>query len=221
MLRRRIRTRFLSKQGMPEQARRWNQLIKFLTYSALFVGAYCFYFLAVFIISSGRALHQIGSYFCIEGAGIFTPLELFVLPAFLSLASCMFLFFKKTICSSKAVKIALLTCLAIPVGCACIYYWQIGLFTSERWKGSPPTTSRHFYARQNMVDDLLRRYDLRGMPKEKIDLLLGKPASTQYFREFDYVYWLGSERGFFPIDSEWLCIKFQNAKVSEVKLCTD
>ena len=45
----------------------------------------------------------------------------------------------------------------------------------------------------------------------EIDQILGKPPKTNYFNEYDYIYWLGPERGFFGIDSEWLVIKFRNS----------
>lgn len=72
-----------------------------------------------------------------------------------------------------------------------------------------------------MVDDLLRRYKLVGMTRTEIEQLLGKPPSTQYFPSYDYVYWLGPERGFISIDSEWLCVKFKNDKVIEARICRD
>jgi hypothetical protein len=37
--------------------------------------------------------------------------------------------------------------------------------------------------------------------------LLGEPPKTEYFKEFDLVYYLGPERGFMGIDSEWLVLK--------------
>ena len=35
----------------------------------------------------------------------------------------------------------------------------------------------------------------------------GVPPPTDYFREYDYAYWLGPERGLFSIDSEWLVVR--------------
>jgi len=37
--------------------------------------------------------------------------------------------------------------------------------------------------------------------------ILGEPPKTEYFKEFDLVYYLGPERGFMGIDSEWLVLK--------------
>lgn len=93
-------------------------------------------------------------------------------------------------------------------------------FDSKEWKklgtlGSWDDTRTH------MVDDLLRRYELVGMTKAEIDTLLGVPRETSYFREYDYVYWLGPERGFMSIDSEWLGIRFENDVAVEARLLRD
>ena len=73
-----------------------------------------------------------------------------------------------------------------------------------------------------MVDDLLAHYKLVGMTRAEIVRLLGEPRPTAYFREFDLVYWLGSERGWLSIDSEWLVMKLDGTgRVLEAKLVTD
>ena len=62
--------------------------------------------------------------------------------------------------------------------------------------------------RIRMVDNLIQKYELRGMTRSEIIDLLSEPPETGYFSEYDFVYWLGPERGFLSIDSEWLAIKF-------------
>ena len=62
--------------------------------------------------------------------------------------------------------------------------------------------------RIRMVDNLIQKYELRGMTRSEIIGLLSEPPKTGYFSEYDFVYWLGPERGFISIDSEWLAIKF-------------
>jgi hypothetical protein len=54
-----------------------------------------------------------------------------------------------------------------------------------------------------------------------LEALLGVPPPTPYFREYDYVYWLGPERGLFSIDSEWLVVKLQNDVVVAAEVVTD
>ena len=92
-------------------------------------------------------------------------------------------------------------------------------FDSAKWKaenqGGPQGV------RVRMVDDLLRKHRLVGMTREQVDGLLGVPPHTNYFREYDYVYWLGPERGFISIDSEWLVIKFEKGVVTEARVLTD
>lgn len=91
-------------------------------------------------------------------------------------------------------------------------------FNSDDWQNSE---SRNDTIRIRMVDDLLHNHKLVGMPRSRIDALLGKPARTPYFSDYEYVYWLGPERGLLSIDSEWLGIKFTDDLVTEASLLTD
>jgi len=80
-------------------------------------------------------------------------------------------------------------------------------FESSAWKaraGGEPM----WPTRLSMIDDLLDRYPLVGLGKDSIESLLGPRDSTGYFRDWDYVYWLGPERGLVRIDSEWLVLRF-------------
>ena len=102
-------------------------------------------------------------------------------------------------------------------------YFNRQEFDSNVWKNATFTTEDQ-PVRQQMVDDLLKRYPLVGMTRSQIDELLGPtaaPAANGDFQGFDYVYWLGPERGFFGIDSEFLRIKFKDNRVIEVKILTD
>lgn len=74
-----------------------------------------------------------------------------------------------------------------------------------------------------MIDDLLAKHKLVGKPKEEIIKLLGKPTETSRFEEMNQtVYYLGDERGFIPIDSEWLILQFNSDnQVVECKLYKD
>ena len=92
-------------------------------------------------------------------------------------------------------------------------------FDPIRWKNEESNFKKA--VRIRMVDDLLKTHTLIGMTKEQINELLGVPPETSYFREYDYVYWLGPERGLFSIDSEWLVIKFENNKAIEAKIVRD
>ncbi|WP_157967909.1 hypothetical protein [Paraliobacillus sp. X-1268] len=74
-----------------------------------------------------------------------------------------------------------------------------------------------------IVDDLINTYDLKGKTKSEVMTLLGPPNETEYFKtEKNIVYYLGDERGFIPIDSEWLVIDFDgNEKVNNYVVRTD
>ena len=92
-------------------------------------------------------------------------------------------------------------------------------FDSASWKTSLTSDSLD-PIRLRMVDDLLHRHRLRGMTREEVVSLLSTPPETNYFRDYDLVYWFGSERGYFSFDSEWwLAIKFGgNGSVSKTAL---
>lgn len=73
-----------------------------------------------------------------------------------------------------------------------------------------------------MVDDLLATHDFHGRPRSEVVGLLGEPRKTEYFSNYDLVYWLGPERGLMSIDSEWLVFKLDSVKrVREYRLVTD
>ena len=62
--------------------------------------------------------------------------------------------------------------------------------------------------RLGMADRLIARRSLLGKTRAEVVELLGEPPTTEYFADWDMVYWLGPERGFFGIDSEWLVLRF-------------
>jgi hypothetical protein len=95
-------------------------------------------------------------------------------------------------------------------------------FDSAVWKSSLSNSSPGDPVRLRMVDSLLRQRQLIGMSRSEIVSLLGAPPSTEYFRDYDLVYWLGPERGFISIDSEWLAIRLDpNDRVTEARIVRD
>ncbi len=94
-------------------------------------------------------------------------------------------------------------------------------FEQNAWKANPDSTEMD-PIRLRMVDDLLAHHNFIGMSRAEIDDLLGPPAPTDKFRDWDLVYWLGPERGSLRIDSEWLVFKFDKEnKVSAYRLTGD
>ena len=91
----------------------------------------------------------------------------------------------------------------------------------EKW-GNNALIYQKPYIRLNMIDDVVKNHISKGLDKEEVIKILGKPTDTPYFREYDLVYWLGEEKSFISIDSSWLVIELNNKnKISGYKLVTD
>jgi hypothetical protein len=61
--------------------------------------------------------------------------------------------------------------------------------------------------RLEMADRLVARGTLVDKTRAEVVELLGEPTRTGHFADWDLVYWLGPERGFISIDSEWLVLR--------------
>ena len=73
-----------------------------------------------------------------------------------------------------------------------------------------------------MVDHLLSTHDFLGWSADSVVAVLGPPTATDYFRGAGLVYWLGPERGFMSIDSEWLVLTVDSAgRVVSANVRTD
>jgi hypothetical protein len=75
--------------------------------------------------------------------------------------------------------------------------------------------------RLGMADRLVAQGTLLGKTRVEIVELLGEPPPTEYFRNWDLVYWLGPERGFISIDSEWLVFRFTDDHCCEYRIVRD
>ena len=94
-------------------------------------------------------------------------------------------------------------------------------FESTSWQ-DPKQVDGQDPVRIRMVDELVRSRRLDHQSRAEVEKLLGKPTSTEYFKEYDFVYWIGPERGFISIDSEWLVISLdRNGIVHEYKVIRD
>lgn len=89
-------------------------------------------------------------------------------------------------------------------------------FSTERWL-------KDHEERTDMVDDLLTERRLIGKTEKEVIALLGPPTDTEYFSAEDaIVYYLGAERGFISIDSEWLLLWYDDSdKVVKHEVWTD
>jgi hypothetical protein len=76
--------------------------------------------------------------------------------------------------------------------------------------------------RLRMADQLISNQTLINLTRAEVIKQLGNPASTVYFKDWDMVYYLGDERGFMGIDSEWLVIRLDvNERVRDYKILRD
>ncbi|MBT2663296.1 hypothetical protein [Bacillus sp. ISL-45] len=89
-------------------------------------------------------------------------------------------------------------------------------FNQEKWINKPAE-------RVGMVDSMLSEVELKGKTKSEIIKLLGEEEERAYFKEpNNIVYYLGDERGFMSIDSEWLVIWFDDKdRVTDYEIKTD
>ncbi|MED2038998.1 hypothetical protein FC699_13815 [Bacillus wiedmannii] len=89
-------------------------------------------------------------------------------------------------------------------------------FNQDRWLHAEEK-------RVHMVDDLLQKYKLIGKSNEEITKLLGAPTGTSNGKDGVITsYYLGTERGFIPIDSEQLVLQFdRDGRVVEYKVQRD
>lgn len=97
----------------------------------------------------------------------------------------------------------------------------VSTFDSKTWKDQE-LTNQEPYPRRTMADELVSQRTLVGKTRAELLELLGEAPKTEYFADWDVVYWLGPQRGFMAVDSEWLVIRFDESdRVAEAKITTD
>ena len=89
-------------------------------------------------------------------------------------------------------------------------------FNPEIWVNKPAE-------RVDMIDSLFSEVELKGKTKTEIKKLLGEEEEKAYFKESNnLVYYLGDERSFISIDSEWLVLWFDDKdRVTDYEIKTD
>ncbi|HQV04208.1 MULTISPECIES: hypothetical protein [unclassified Novosphingobium] len=98
-------------------------------------------------------------------------------------------------------------------------YLPMQPFDSGKWKAVKSSSD---HSRLRMVEPFLLTHRINGVPKQEIVDLLGPGDETSYFNDWDAVYWLGPERSFFSLDSEWLVIRFgPDGKVIDHRIVRD
>jgi hypothetical protein len=88
-------------------------------------------------------------------------------------------------------------------------------FKPDQWReGDTLGMTDRDAPRLRMADGLVADRALIGMTKPQILEMLGPPTDTDKFASHGLVYWLGPERGFMSIDSEWLIVDFDTQGIS-------
>lgn len=141
----------------------------------------------------------------------------------IALAVLIWGFLKKKMAKAVAFMIGVVMCHVVAVvfilaGPAISDYIHRTKFESSVWKEAK---EKNGAIRVWMVDDLLSRHTLVGKTREEITAMLGAPTKTDAFSGFDAIYWLGPERGFISIDSEWLGIRFKDDVAVEAQILRD
>jgi hypothetical protein len=94
-------------------------------------------------------------------------------------------------------------------------------FTPVTWRDSAQAMGP-LAVRGCMVDDLLASHNFQGQTRAEVVGLLEEPWPTGYFRQYDLVYWLGPERGWLSIDSEWLVFRLDSlGRVADSRVVND
>lgn len=87
-----------------------------------------------------------------------------------------------------------------------VFAWPRGIaFDQQRWQ----LGEKH--DRHAMADRLVSTGELIGQTRAQIEAKLGPPTPTNKWADWDLIYVLGRERGWMPIDSEWLVIRLDAA----------
>lgn len=92
-------------------------------------------------------------------------------------------------------------------------------FDASRWRSVERSGD---YIRQDMAGSLIWSGQLEGMSRKEVEEMLGPDCECGYFADWDLVYWLGPERSWLSLDSEWLVIRFgKDGRYLQHALVTD
>jgi len=91
-------------------------------------------------------------------------------------------------------------------------------FEAGQWASIEPQNDS-LHRRARMADWLLSQGTLSGKSRAQVVSMLGAPGS---FRDWDFAYSLGAERGLAPVDMELLVLRFDNNdRVVEARILRD
>jgi len=105
---------------------------------------------------------------------------------------------------------------------AAVHYWNTRPLPFDRAVWSAEAEGIDDFRRHRMADALVQKRRLIGMSRAEVIAMLGDVTATSHFRDYDLVYVLGNERGWFSIDSEWLLMRLDaNGRVSSAQIGRD
>jgi hypothetical protein len=119
--------------------------------------------------------------------------------------------------------VVVLLALALPVATIVFLLWPWASgpqeFDPTAWKDEVKMQQG---CRLEMADWLIEKGTLHNKTRAEVIELLGEPPKTGYFKDWDLVYWLGDERGFISIDSEWLVVRLDaKGRVANYRIVRD
>ncbi len=121
--------------------------------------------------------------------------------------------------AKSLVRVIALLAVALVVFVLAMIWLRGEPFDRERWRAAAGDDE---VRRIKMAEDLLGNHDLQGQTRQEIIWLLGPPTDSDKFRDLcDDIYHLGPERGLFPVDSEWLCLKYEANRVIRAEIVAD
>lgn len=124
----------------------------------------------------------------------------------------------------KALRLLLVAVAIILPGAGVFWHYTYGptTFDPVAWRQGESAKFPSNAPRLRMADGLVQSKVLVGKPKAEVLAMLGAPSQTDKFKEYDLVYWLGAERGFITIDSEWMVLKCtETGIVKEARIVRD
>jgi hypothetical protein len=124
----------------------------------------------------------------------------------------------------QSVWAAMLAGVATALVCCCA--WALihpgRQFDRDLWNDYSNLNQGSQYPRLAMADRLIAEGTLLGKNRDEIIEMLGEPPDTEYFCDWELVYWLGPERGFLSVDSEWLVVRFDaRGRAAESRIARD
>ena len=124
---------------------------------------------------------------------------------------------------TKRRKLRIVAALAALLAVAVLMVWRVWFpgreFDPAVWRDEVQVQDG---VRLGMADRLLARRSLLGRTRAEVVAVLGEPPPTGYFADWDMVYWLGLERGWIRIDSEWLVLRLgKDGRVVDGRIVRD